>query len=145
MPFGVTLDASGLTCTQVGTSTIGPTLAIGNDTLVASSCSGATYAGVNAADYSVVYTSAANDFTVTPAPVNVAVSGTQTYGGLTPTFSGTDTPPSGVTVDSSGLTCTKEGTSTLIGPTLTAGSYTLVASSCSGATLSGPNAADYSS
>ena len=144
-PFGVTLNTSGLTCTQVGTSTlIGPTLAIGNYTLVASSCSGATLSGRNAADYSVVYTSATNDFMVNSGPVNVAVSGTQTYGGSTPTFSGTDTPPSGVTVDSSALTCTQVGTSTPIGPTLTAGHHTLVASSCTGATLSGPNAAEYS-
>ena len=63
-------------------------------TLVASSCSGLTLSGADAADYSVVYTSAANDFTVSPAPVDIAVSGTQTYGG-TPTFIGRRQPPLG--------------------------------------------------
>ena len=36
------------------------------------------------------------DFTVSPAPVDVAVSGSQTYGG-SPTFSGTASPPAGLT------------------------------------------------
>ncbi len=94
-PFGVTLNTSGLSCTEVGTSTtIGPTLAAGSDTLVATSCSGLTLSGADAADYSVVYTSAANDFTVAPAPVDIAVSGTQTYGS-TPTFIGRRQPPLG--------------------------------------------------
>ena len=144
LPFGVSLNTSGLTCTTVGTSTpISPTLAVGTYTLVALSCGGATLSGANAADYSVVYTSAANDFTVNVAPLDVAVSGTQTYGG-TPSFAGADSPPSGVTVNSSGLGCTQEGASTTIGPTLKVALYTLVAASCSGVTLSGANAASYS-
>ena len=61
-----------------------------------------------------------------PAPVDVAVSGTQTYGS-TPTFNGTDSPPSGITVSHTGLTCTEVGTSTTIAPTLPAGSDTLLA------------------
>ncbi len=142
-PFGVSLNTGGFTCTTVDTSsTISPTLTVGGHTLVASSCSGLTLSGTNAADYSIVYTSTSNDFTVTPAPVNVAVSGTQTYGG-TPNFVGTDSPPSGVTVSTSGLSCRKVGTSTTIGPSLPAGSDTLVASSCSGASLSGASASDY--
>ena len=144
LPFGVSLNTSGLTCTTVGTSTpISPTLPVGTYTLVALSCSGATLSGANAADYSVVYTSAANDFTVNVAPLDVAVSGTQTYGG-TPSFAAADSPPSGVTVNSPGLGCTQEGASTTIGPTLKVALYTLVAASCSGVTLSGANAADYS-
>ena len=144
LPFGVSLNTSGLTCTTVGTATpISPTLTVGTYTLVALSCSGATLTGVNAADYTVVYTSAANDFTVNVAPLDVAVSGTQTYGG-TPSFMGADSPPSGVTVNSSGLNCTQEGASTTIGPTLKVALYTLVAASCSGVTLSGATAADYS-
>ena len=141
-PFGVTLNTSGLSCTTVGSSTaIGPSLALGQYTLLASSCTGLTLSGADGADYSVVYTSAANGFTVTPGPADVAVSGSQTYGG-TASFSGTDSPPPGVTVSTAGLSCTQVGTST-IAQTLPAGSYALLASSCSGATLSGPNASDY--
>ena len=79
-----------------------------------------------------------NDFIVNPIPVDVAVSGTQAYGGV-PSFSGTDSPPSGITVDTSGLTCAQAGAST-IAPTTPANTYTLVAASCSGATLSGNDA-----
>ena len=75
-------------------------------------------------------------------PVNVAVTGSQTYGGAA-SFAGTDSPPSGITVSTSGLTCSKVGAATTIAPTLAAGSYTLLPSSCSGATLSGANASDY--
>ncbi len=141
-PFGVTLDTSGLSCSTVGSSTpISPSLAIGQYTLLASSCSGLTLGGADGADYAVVYTSAANDFTVGPGPLNVAVSGSQMYGG-TPTFAGSANPPSGVTVSTSGLTCTQVGTTT-IAPTLPAGSYALTTASCSGATLSGPNSSSY--
>ena len=130
-----------LICTTVGSfTTINPTLTPGGYTLQASSCTGGVLSGPNEANYTIVYTSAANDFTVTPIPVDVAVTGTQVYGGP-PSFAGTDTPPSGVTVDTSALTCTKAGQST-IAPTMPAGSYTVVADSCSGATLSG-NATDY--
>ncbi len=88
-PAGITVNTSGLSCTEVGTSTtISPALPTGNDTLVASSCSGTTLSGTDAAYYSLVLTSAVDDFTVTPAPVDVAVSGGQTYGSTTPTFSG---------------------------------------------------------
>ena len=140
-PPNVTLDTSALTCTTVGNfTTISSTLTPGGYTLQATSCSGGVLTGPNAADYTIVYTSAPNDFTVTPIPVDVAVTGTQTYGGL-PSFSGTDSPPSDVTVDTSGLTCTQAGQST-IAPTMPAGSYTVVAGSCSGATLSG-NATNY--
>jgi hypothetical protein len=142
-PFDVTLDTASLNCTTVGSSTtISPSLAIGQYTVLASSCSGLTFSGADGGDYSPVYTSTTNDFSVTTGPINVAVSGSQLYGG-TPTFDGTDTPPSGVTVDTSQLSCTEAGTST-IAPSLPAGSYALVGSSCSGASLSGPNASNYS-
>ena len=90
----------------------------------------------------VVYTSAAGDFTVGPGPVDVAVSGSQTYGG-TPVFSGTSTPPSGITVTTSGLSCTKLQPLVVITPALPVGSRTLFPGSCAGATLSGTGAADY--
>ena len=141
-PFGVTLNTSGLTCSTVGSSTaISPFMALGQYTLLASSCSGLTLGGPDGSDYSVVYTSTANDFTVSQGPLDIAVSGSQMYGGA-PTFAGADNPPSGVTASTTGLTCTQAGAST-IAPTLPAGTYALVPASCSGASLSGPNASNY--
>ena len=87
-PFGVTVSTAGVTCAEVGGSTpISASLPVGSDTLLTSSCSGVTLLGVNQGDYMIVYTSATDDFTVTPIPVDVAVTGSQTYGGP-PTFSG---------------------------------------------------------
>ncbi len=141
-PFGVTLNTSALSCATVGSSTaISPSMALGQYTLLASSCSGLTFSGADGSDYAVVYTSTANDFTVNPGPFDIAVSGSQMYGG-TPTFVGNATPTSGVTVTTSGLSCSQAGTAT-IAPTLPAGEYALAASSCSGATLSGANAPNY--
>ncbi len=141
-PYDVTLNTSGLTCTTVGSSTaIGPSLAVGQYTVLATSCSGLTFSGADGPDYSPVYTSTANDFTVTTGPIDVAVSGSQVYGG-TPTFAGTDNPPPGVTVSTSGVSCTQVGTTTIT-TSLPAGSYALAASSCGGATLSGANESDY--
>ncbi|HEX4128127.1 MAG TPA: MBG domain-containing protein [Acidimicrobiales bacterium] len=141
-PFGVTLDSTNLSCTTVGASTtISPSLAPGGYTILASSCVGLTLSGVDANDYTIVSATPANDFTVNSIPVNVAVSGTQTYGG-TPTFSGTDNPPSGITVNTSGLLCTRIGLMT-IGLTMSVGSYTLAPSGCSGATLGGSNTTGY--
>ncbi len=93
-PFGVTLNATGLTCTTVGTSTtISPTLGAGPYTLSTSSCGGLVLSGPNASDYAVVLTSAPNDFTVAPAHLTItAANGSMTYGGtvpiITPSFSG---------------------------------------------------------
>ncbi len=141
-PFGVTLNSSGLTCTTVGSSTaIGPTLAPGAYTLLASSCSGLTLSGADAGEYTLVYATPANDFTVNAIPVDVSVTGTQTYGG-TPSFSGTDNPPSGITVDTSALLCTRIGLMT-IGPAMSVGAYTLAPGGCSGATLEGSNTTGY--
>ena len=141
-PYDVTLNTSGLTCTTVGSSTaIGPSLPVGQYTVLASSCSGLTFSGADGSDYSPVYTSTANDFTVTTGPIDVAVSGSQIYGG-TPTFGGTDSPPPGVTVSTSGVNCTQVGTTTIT-TSLPAGSYALATSSCGGATLSGANESDY--
>ena len=143
LPFGVTLSTAGLSCTEVGPSTpISPTLASGSDTLLTSSCSGVSLGGADAADYNVVYTSASGDFTVSPAPVDVAVTGSQTYGG-SPVFSGAASPPSGVTVSTASLGCTEVYALTVITPTLTAGSYRLIPALCTGASLSGTDAADY--
>ena len=142
-PFGVTLSTTGFSCSEVGTSTaISPTLPAAGYTLRTSSCGGVSLSGANASDYMVVYTSATGDFTVAPAPVDVAVSGSQTYGG-TPTFSGSSAPPTGITVTTSGLSCTELQPLRVITPALPAGSRTLFPGSCTGATLSGTNAADY--
>jgi hypothetical protein len=143
LPSGVSLNTAGLQCTTVGTSTtIAPTLAAGSYTLAASSCSGAALSGANASNYTIAYTSAADDFIVNGAPVTIAVSGSQTYGG-SPTFSGSATAPPGISVNTAALTCTTVGSSTPITPLLAAGPYTLAVSSCSGATLSGTNASNY--
>ena len=101
-----------------------------------SSCSGA--AGSN---YTITYAPGA--VTVTDASVDVAVSGAQTYGSASPAFSGTATPPPGITVDTVGLNCTVVSPSTQIGPSLPAGTDTVVGSSCTGATLSGTGSTDY--
>ena len=115
-PFGVTVSTAGLSCTEVGTSTpISPTLAIGSDTLLTSSCSGVSLGGADMADYAVIYTSASGDFTVSPAPVDVAVTGSQTYGG-SPIFAGTASPPSGITLSTASLSCTEVYASTSITP-----------------------------
>ena len=46
-------------------------------------------------------------------------------------------------VDTAGLSCSEVDTSTPVAPGLPAGSHALVPPSCTGATLSGPNAANY--
>ena len=85
---------------------------------------------------------------LTVIPLDVAVSGSQVYGGTptfaaTPNFAGSNTTPFGVTLSTTGLNCSKVGTSTAISPTLPAAGYTLLASSCGGASLHGANASDY--
>ena len=101
-----------------------------------SSCSGAADP-----DYTIGYAPGA--VTVTDAPIDVAVSGSQSYGSTSPDFSGTAIPPAGITVNTSGLSCTEVDTSTPIGPGLPAGSHTVVASSCAGTTLTGTGATYY--
>jgi hypothetical protein len=100
-----------------------------------STCSGAS-------DSNYLFSYVPGAVTVTDDPVYVSVSGTQTYGGE-PTFSGTDAPPSETSVDTTELTCSDVTPVTAIAPTLPAGTDSLVAPSCSGAILSGPDAADY--
>ena len=97
-----------------------------------------TCSGASDSNYSFSYVPGA--VTVTANPVFVSVSGVQAYGG-DPTFVGTpDAPPSGTSVDATALTCTDVAPVTAIAPTLPAGSDSLLASSCSGAILSGPDA-----
>ena len=114
-PLGVTLDTSGASCTQVDSATpISPTLPAGSHMLTIPSCGGATLSGPNAADYVIVYTSAAGDFTVNSPPLTVtASSGFMTYGGtpptVTPTYSGfvnSETPSSLTTQPTCSTTAT---------------------------------------
>ena len=99
-----------------------------------------TCTGASDPNYAISYLP--GTVTIATAQIFVAVSGTQTYGGV-PSFSGTDSPPSGVTVDTSGLSCGDVDSSTSIAPGLPAGSHALVPLSCSGAILSGPSAPNY--
>ena len=63
------VDTSGVTCGEVAPSTaIAPTLAGGTYTLVPGSCSGVTLSGSSTGDYTVVFTSASGDFSVTGGP-----------------------------------------------------------------------------
>jgi hypothetical protein len=74
--------------------------------------------------------------------VTIEVSGSQTYGSSAPTFSYTDNAPSGIDVGSA-LTCSTVDRGTSISPSLGAGSYSVDGSSCSGLSLSGTGASDY--
>jgi sugar lactone lactonase YvrE len=142
-PFGVSVNTSGLVCSMLNASlTISPGLAAGSYTLVTTSCGGASLSGPDAADYVIVYTSATGDFVVNPAPIPVAVSGTQSYGGA-PTFTAADTPPLGLTVNPASLACAELSNLVSISPKLAAGTYTILPSSCSGATVSGSGASNY--
>ena len=215
LPPGITVNTAGLTCRDVGTSTlIAPTLPAGVDTVAGSSCSGATLSGSGSSDYAVSYSGAPNGFTVDPAPLTVTasspttpfgvvppvtpsgqgfvngqgpgvlsgsctsgtlkssppgnytssctgvsdpnyaitfvpgtttvtiaplvvtVSGSQTWKG-SPAFSASSSQPLiGATLGTGGVSCTTVDGSMPITPTLAVGVYTLVAASCSGATLS---------
>ena len=81
-------------------------------------------------------------FTVSPATYTVTVSGSQTYGGQ-PSF--TADPSSGPTQPYNGtVTCTTVNGGSSISPSLSAsGSYTIDGPSCSGLSLQGSDANDY--
>jgi hypothetical protein len=69
-PTGVIIDTTSLTCGQVSPSiTITGALISGNYTLVPGSCHGANLSGSNAGNFTITYTSASGDFTVTGGPV----------------------------------------------------------------------------
>ena len=90
---------------------------------------------------------ACNAGSVQTGTVTVDVSGSQTYGSSSPTFSYTDDAPSGLGVAGE-LTCSTVNariglSSLLIIRTLSAGTYTVSGSRCSGLSLSGTNAYAY--
>ena len=70
---------------------------------------------------------------VSPATVNVRVSGTQTFGSG-PTFTQTNDAPAAAGLAGT-PSCTKVGTDTTINSSLPGGSHTVLGSSCSGMTL----------
>ena len=82
-PSGITVNTSGLTCSHVDTSTpIGPALAGRQPHRWSPSRAAVTtLSGTGANDYTTTYTSATNDFMVTPAPLTITASSpTSTYG-----------------------------------------------------------------
>ena len=104
-----------------------------------------TCSGASDPNYTILYVS--GDTTVIPAPISVAVGGSQAWGGSPAFTAAAPDPgslPSGMTgVDTSGVRCAQVAPSTSISPTLAGGSYTLVPTSCTGVTLSGADAGDY--
>ncbi len=151
-PSGI--DVSGnVSCGYVETfrsfAPIEPTMSVGTYTILGTSttgvseCGGLTLSGTNAGYYDVAYQGVTNGFIVSPAPIDLDVSGQQTSGASSATFSETNDAPTGITVTDTDLSCTTVGTNTTIDASLAAGSYTILGSSCSGSTLSGPDAGDY--
>jgi len=100
----------------------------GNNLHVGTATADASYSDANHA-----LATGGSTFTIAPQPVSVTASGSQTYGG-TPTFSASYTLPPGVGITGA-LTCTKVSPNTTITSALTAGSYTLLATTCSGLQL----------
>ncbi len=116
--------ASGLAVSYVG---------VGTCTLTAHVAAGTNYGAADGGPQTV---------TVSPAPYPVTVTGSQTYGG-SPTF--VASPSSGPTQPLSGsVTCTTVNGGTVIAPTLSAGGTdTLDGASCSGLSLTGSDATNY--
>ncbi len=130
-PSGISIGGT-LACTKVaGTpdAAINSTLAVGTYTVDPTTCSGLTQVG-----YSITYGGVTLGFTVSPEPVTVNVSGSQTYGDASPTFTDTTTP-SGISFGGT-LACTKvAGTpDAAINSTLAVGTYTVDPTTCSGLT-----------
>jgi large repetitive protein len=143
LPDGVSLIGTP-SCTSVGAGTpINATLAPGPYTVDASSCSGLSLSGPNSAEYTIA--TVGGTFTVNQAPLPVTVSGSQTFGSASPTFvaaPATGPLPSGVTLQGT-PSCQMVDTLTPIGPSLPSGLYTVDGASCTGVTLSGATAGDY--
>jgi MBG domain (YGX type)/Bacterial Ig domain len=80
---------------------------------------------------------------VTTVPVVASVSGTQAYGSSSHTLSYTDNAPTGVGLTGT-LACTNVDGGEPISATLTASSYTIDGSNCSGLSLTGTGSSNYS-
>lgn len=130
-PSGITLSGT-LACDTVDSLIdITSSLTAGKHTLDGSSCDGLTPS--DATNYRLSYAGVTDGFVVSPATVNVRVSGTQTFGG-SPTFTQTNDAPGGAGLSGT-PSCTTVGASTTIDSSLAGGNYTILGSSCSGMTL----------
>ena len=139
LPPNVQLTGT-LTCTALESGPISTSLPIGSGyTTKGSTCSGLGLTGSEAFGYTIAY--ADGQFVVSPAPVTVTATGTQAFG-ASPAFTPVDTPPSGVTVSGT-LSCTGLTGNIPITPSLSVGGqFTIDHATCSGLSLSGPNASN---
>jgi large repetitive protein len=108
---------------------------VGTCTLTAQVSAGTNYCAASGS---------AQSFSVSPASYTVKVAGTQTYGSSSPSFAAD--PSSGPTGPFSGsLSCTTVDDGTAITSNLAAdGAYSIDSSSCSGLSLTGSDATNYS-
>lgn len=142
LPSGVSFGGT-LSCTEVNSGTIDGSLPAGTYTIDGGSCSGLSLSGPNAGDYTPILLG--GPFVVSPEALAVSVSGSQTFGSHSPIFtaqSGSGSLPSGVSLGGSPV-CTTVNSGTAIDASLPVGSYTIDGSSCSGVSLTGSNAGDY--
>jgi hypothetical protein len=109
-----------------------PGLTMSNGDITGTPTQAGTYSfTVQESDSNGLFGTGTISLTINPVTLTVTVSGSQSYGGP-PTFTQTNDAPSSVTLDTSTLSCTTAGGSPL--SSLSAGSYTLDGSSCSGIT-----------
>jgi hypothetical protein len=109
-----------------------------------SSVAGSPYPSncTGAVDLNYSFSYVPGSVTVTASPVIVTVSGSQRVGSSSPVFTDSNDAPSGISVTGT-VTCTTVGTDTAIDPALAVGNYTILGTSCSGASLSGTDSTDY--
>ena len=139
-PPNVSLSGT-LSCATVdGGTAISPSLPVGSYLIDQASCGGLSLTGSQSGGYQINYDS--GSFTVVPQPVVVTATGTEGYGG-SPTFTPVATLPANIAFSGT-LTCTSLTGNIPISPTMGVGaSYTIDHTSCSGLSLSGPNAGNY--
>jgi hypothetical protein len=132
-----------LRCTSLSSpaAAISPSLAVGSYTINGASCSGLTLSGQNGAGFSITYVG--GTFSVAPATVNVVVNGSQLYRSSSPSFTTSSNAPSGDHFTGT-LACTKVTPSKSISSSLPVGAYEIDGASCSGLSLAGSTATDYS-
>jgi hypothetical protein len=119
---GVNLSGTVSCATVDGGTQISSGLGAGSHTIDSSSCS-----GLSNPNYAITFVGGA--YPVGQEPINVTVTGSQTYGSSNGAF--TATPPAGITLNGS-VSCTAiENAATMPSPTLAAGSYTIEGTSCS--------------
>lgn len=155
LPPGVTLSGT-VSCTKVVTPVASPSA--GPYTIETDSCRGLSLGGANAPDYTLGLV--AGTFTMKPAVLQITVSGTEDGcpsditgctpppAWTTPTFTTSPTSlPSGVLLVSGTVNnpahCTTVNSGTPITPSLPPGTSTIDPGSCTGYSLTGPNAGNY--